>query len=61
MMTEIHAQSARPSSSSTTGTGSGSGSEVGTAAAAAGKKRPMEKGVAFDRKKKDKKKALKRL
>lgn len=69
MMTEIHARpshlplapgrtEAACSGSSSSSSSSGCGPERGRAT---GKKRPMEKGVPLDRKKKDKKKALKRL
>ena len=72
MMTQIHAQPSCPSSlvrtdqsgSSSSSSGVGAGA-VGVAESEkggiAGKKRPVEKTTALDRKKKDKKKALKRL
>lgn len=70
MMTQIHAQPTCPlsvvrtdqscsgCSSESTGAGAVAESERG---GAVGKKRPVEKVAALDRKKKDKKKALKRL
>ena len=68
MMTEIHAQpsrvlaasASRTDQSGSTGCSSGS-SSGGGGGAECGKKRPMEKNAAIERKKKDKKKALKRL
>ena len=67
MMTEIHARPSRPPvpglarTSITGSTSSSASAEGGSGTVAAGKKRAAEKGDALDRKKKEKKKALKRL
>lgn len=61
MMTEIHAQPSRVLASGRTDQSGSTCCSSEAGGGVCGKKRPMEKSAAIDRKKKDKKKALKRL